>query len=130
MVAGIAAHYVDASPGRLNGKSSILANANLVSGTSRPGHDHVKVPENQGLCRGESHRGLGMRVKEKADGSVYINYMQKGGAAAAADPFLKVGDRVLSIGMVFDSNLPEFSRSAHLVTTHIQLFPGCLNQFS
>jgi hypothetical protein len=60
-----------------------------------------------------------MRVKEKADGSVYINYMQKGGAAAAADPFLKVGDRVLSIGMAL-SNLPEFSRSAHIVTTHIQ----------
>jgi hypothetical protein len=42
--------------------------------------------------------GLGMRVKEKGDGTVYINFMQKGGAAAAADPFLKVGDRVISIG--------------------------------
>ena len=87
---------------------------------SRPGHDHVQLTENQGLDpQRESPRGLGMRVKEKADGSVYINYMQKEGAAAAADPFLKVGDRVLSIGMAL-SNLPEFSRSAHIVTTHIQ----------
>jgi hypothetical protein len=120
LVAGIAAHYVDASPGRLNGESPILSNANVVSGTCRPGHDHGQVTENQGLGRGESHRGLGMRVKEKADGSVYINYMQKGGAAAAADPFLKVGDRVLSIGMALDSKLPEFSRFAHIVKTHIQ----------
>jgi hypothetical protein len=120
LVAGVAAHYLDASPCRLNGKSPILSNANLVSGTSRPGHDHVQVTENQGLDpQRESPRGLGMRVKEKADGSVYINYMQKEGAAAAADPFLKVGDRVLSIGMAL-SNLPEFSRSAHIVTTHIQ----------
>ena len=41
--------------------------------------------------------GLGMRVKEKSDSTVYINSMQVGGAAAAAAPFLKVGDRVISI---------------------------------
>ena len=123
LVAGIAAHYVDASPGRLNGKSPILSNANLVSGTSRPGHGHGQVTENQGLGLGERHRGLGMRVKEKADGSVYINYMQKGGVAAAADPFLKVGDRVLSIGMTLYSNLPEFSRSVHIVKNTHSMIP-------
>jgi len=50
---------------------------------SRPGHDHVQLTENQGLDpQRESPRGLGISVKEKADGSVYINYMQKGGAHA------------------------------------------------
>jgi hypothetical protein len=41
--------------------------------------------------------GLGMRVKETGDGRVYINYLTPGGAAGAADPFLKVGDHVISI---------------------------------
>jgi hypothetical protein len=38
-----------------------------------------------------------MRVKETGDGRVYINYLTPGGAAGAADPFLKVGDHVISI---------------------------------
>ncbi len=42
------------------------------------------------------HPGLGMRVVEKEDG-VYISQMALGGAAASAQPFLQIGDRVVSI---------------------------------
>ena len=94
----VASHKTAAPIFGRNGESPILSSSPFITGPSVPVKYDAHVAQKQGPQQANPP-GLGMRVKENADGTVYINYMQNGGAAAAADPFLKVGDRVISIGI-------------------------------